>query len=227
MSSNLGEDFPDLIEAMKLSAAALREAGVPVLLGGGLACWARGGPPTDHDVDFFVRERDAEAALETLADAGMRTERPPEGWLYKAWHGETLIDLIFHPAGGPVTDEHFARASQLEVMAQPLLVASLGDVLATKLLALSEQKPDFGQVLEMARSLREQIDWEFVRQRVGETPFGAAFFTLVERLGIHPEMSDEGDGHPHTRRVSRSSAEPTVSRASHLTRPSRPSAAST
>jgi hypothetical protein len=26
------------------------------MLGGGLAIWARGGPPTDHDVDFFVRE---------------------------------------------------------------------------------------------------------------------------------------------------------------------------
>ena len=26
------------------------------MLGGGLAAWARGGPPTEHDVDFFVRE---------------------------------------------------------------------------------------------------------------------------------------------------------------------------
>ncbi len=56
------ESFPDLIDAMKLASAALRDAEVPHLLGGGLAAWARGGPPTEHDVDFFVREADAERA---------------------------------------------------------------------------------------------------------------------------------------------------------------------
>ena len=43
---------------MKRSAAVLRDARVPFLLGGGLASWARGGPPTEHDVDFLLRERD-------------------------------------------------------------------------------------------------------------------------------------------------------------------------
>ncbi|HSO02495.1 MAG TPA: hypothetical protein VLS46_08195, partial [Gaiellaceae bacterium] len=110
--------------------------------------------------------------------------RPPEGWLLKAYDGETLIDLIFDPAGGPVDDGFFARAEELEVAAQPLLVASLGDVLATKLLAINEQEPDLTSVLEIARSLREQIDWEFVRGRTGDAPFARAFFTLVEELGV-------------------------------------------
>ena len=185
------ENFPELIETMKRAAAAFAAADVHALLGGGLAAWARGGPPTDHDVDFFVRERDAEQALDALVEAGMRPERPPEGWLLKAWDGETLVDLIFHPAGGPVTDEHFERAEALEVAAQPLLVASIDDVLTTKVLAISEQAPDFRQVLEMSRSLREQIDWEVVAARVGETPFGAAFLTLVERLRIAPQATLE------------------------------------
>jgi hypothetical protein len=51
---------------------------------------------------------------------------------------------------------------------------------------MSEQDPDFRPVLEIARSLREQIDWEAVRAQVADTPFGAAFFTLVERLHILP-----------------------------------------
>ena len=38
--------------------------------------------------------------------------------------------------------------------AQRLPVASLGDVLATKLLALNEQEPDMASVLEIARSVR-------------------------------------------------------------------------
>jgi hypothetical protein len=179
--------FLALVETLTRSAAALRDARVPFLLGGGLASWARGGPPTDHDVDFLVRERDIERAEEALAAAGFRLERPPEGWLVKAWDGDVLVDLIFHPAGGAVGDEHFERATTLEVAAQPLPVASVEDVLTTKLLALTEQEPDFGPVLEIARSLREQIDWVALRSQVERSPFGAAFFTLVERLGIVEE----------------------------------------
>jgi hypothetical protein len=178
------DDFPELIATMKKAAALLRDAGVPFMLGGGLAAWARGGPPTEHDVDLFVRSEDAEAALSALEAGGLRSERPPEGWLLKAWDGDILVDLIFDPSGGPIEREHFDRAEHLEVMAQPLLVASLDDVMATKLLSISEQDPDFQSVLELARSLREQIDWEAVRERTQASPFAKAFFTLVEELGI-------------------------------------------
>ena len=187
MSYTPSDRFPELIDTMKKGAAALRAAEVPFLLGGGLAAWARGGPPTDHDVDFMLREEDAERGLEALVAAGMRPERPPEGWLLKAWDGEELVDLIFHPAGGPVDDDFFARAERIEVAALPLDVASIDDVLTTKLLAMSEQEPDFRPVLEIARSLREQIDWAAVRAQVEDAPFGAAFLTLVERLRILPD----------------------------------------
>jgi hypothetical protein len=196
MGYTLPDEFPQLIETMKRADAALREAAVPALLGGGLAAWARGGPPTEHDVDFFVRPEHAEAALATLVDAGMRAERPPEGWLLKAWDGDVLVDLIFHPSGGPIDDAHFARAERIEVMAQPMLVASLDDVLATKLLALSEQDLDFGPVLELARALREQIDWRAVRARTNGSPFAAAFYTLVEQLGIVDRAAAQ-DSRPH------------------------------
>jgi hypothetical protein len=184
MAYTPAENFPELIEAMKRAAATLRDAEVPYMLGGGLAAWARGGPPTEHDVDFFVRPADAERALEALVAAGMKPDRPPEGWLLKAWDGETLIDLIFSPAGGTVDDGYFERMDEMEVAAQRLPVASLADVLTTKLLALSEQEPDLSSVLELARSLREQIDWTFVRGRTESSPFARAFFTFVEELGV-------------------------------------------
>ena len=94
----------------------------------------------------------------------MRPERPPEGWLLKAWDGDVLVDLIFRPAGGPGRRRLLrARDERSRSRRCPLLVASIDDVLATKLLAMSEQNPDFRPVLEIARSLREQIDWDFVR----------------------------------------------------------------
>jgi hypothetical protein len=180
------EAFDRLVETTRKAGAILRDAGVRYALGGGLASWARGGPKTEHDIDFFVKPEDAERALAALADAGFRPERPVEEWLLKAYDGDLLVDLIFSPASGDVDDELLGRADDLEVAAVKMPVASLDDVMVTKLLALNEQDPDFGGCLEIARSLREQIDWESVRERTADAPFAAAFFTLVEELGVVP-----------------------------------------
>jgi hypothetical protein len=190
------KEIGDLVDTMKRAAAALRKAEIPCMLGGGLAAWARGGPPTDHDVDFFVRESDAERSLAALVAAGLRPERPPEEWLLKAYDGDVLVDLIFRPSGGAVSQPHFERASELEVLGQTLLVASVDDVLVTKLLALTEQRPDFQAVLALARALREQIDWDYVRERTSESPFAQAFFVLVEGLGIVDPKGRASTGEP-------------------------------
>jgi hypothetical protein len=184
MPSAPPENFNDLLGTMKRAAAALREAEVEFMLGGGLAIWARGGPPTDHDVDFYVRERDATRALEALVQADLQEDRPPEDWLYKVWDGDNLVDVIFRPAGGAIEDEHFERATVMEVNALRLRVASIDDVLVTKLLAITEQEPDYRAILEVARSLREQVDWNDVEARTKQSPFARAFFTLGEGLGI-------------------------------------------
>ena len=178
--------FSELVDTMKRAAGALREAEVPFLLAGGIACWARGGPETDHDVDFLVKPDDAERALDALASAGMRAERPPEGWLFKAWADETFIDLIFETSEGPVGDEHFERGENREVHAVRMRIASLEDILVTKLLALNEMDLDYGPVVEISRSLREQVDWDHVRERTAGSPYARAFFTLVEELAVAP-----------------------------------------
>jgi len=177
--------FEEMVDAMKDAVAVLQTHEIPFALGGGLAAWARGGPRSEHDVDLLIREQDADAALDAFDQAGMRTERPPEGWLVKAWHPNgTLVDLIYSPAGGPITDDEIENAPEIEVMALRVRVTSLENLLMTKLLALNEQEPDFGSVLELARALREQIDWDDVRVRTESSPFARAFFALVEGLGI-------------------------------------------
>jgi hypothetical protein len=180
----MDEQFERLLETMKTAGGALNEAGIPWALGGGLACWARGGPETEHDVDFLVKPDDAERAQQALAEAGLRIERPPEGWLLKAYDGDVMVDLIFDPQGGPIDEGLFERADELEVHAMRMKVASLEDVLSQKVLALNEQQPDYSSVLELARSLREQVDWENVRRRTGNSPFAQAYFTLLEELEI-------------------------------------------
>ena len=43
---------------------------------------------------------------------------------------------------------------------------------------------DYAPLLEYARSLREQINWTSLRERVDGSPFARAFFVLVEQLGV-------------------------------------------
>ena len=180
----MDDEFQHMLQTMKKAGGVLNDAEIPWALGGGLACWARGGPETEHDVDFLVRPQDAERAQDALGHAGFRTEKPPEGWLLKAFDDGVMIDLIFSPQGGPVDDELLQRAETLEVHAMRMRVARIEDILVQKLLALSEQRPDFSSVLELARSLREQVDWEEVRRRTADSAFARAYFTLLDELEI-------------------------------------------
>jgi hypothetical protein len=132
----------------------------------------------------MVRPKDAERALRALEAAGFLTERPPEEWLYKAWDGDVLADLIFKPSGGTVDGDMFERAEELEVQAVRMQVMSLEHVMVAKLLSLREHEVDYESVLEITRALREQIDWDDVRRRTQESPYARAFFFLAEELEI-------------------------------------------
>lgn len=172
--------------SLKKTVAALREAGIPFLLGGSLAVWARGGPETRHDLDLIVKPQDAERALAVLEGAGMRPEKPPEEWLHKAWDGEILVDLIHAPRGLEVTDEVIERGELLHVIGITIPVMAIEDVLATKLVALHEHELDYTALLRIARAVREQVDWHALRARTHGSPFASAFFVLCEELGIVP-----------------------------------------
>jgi hypothetical protein len=180
-----------ILETVRIAVAALRDAGVPFVLGGSFAAWARGGPLPQNDLDLMVKPPDAKRALEALAAAGMRTENPPEEWLVKAWHGDVMVDVIFHPAGLEMTDEVLARAEQLSVLAIETPVMALEDMLATKLMSLDEHSLDYRGLLAIARALREQIDWGALSARTQGSPFAKAFFALVRELGIAPAVDSE------------------------------------
>jgi putative nucleotidyltransferase-like protein len=183
--SQTADDCFEAIEAtLKRAAAALEERRIPFMLGGSLAVWARGGPESCNDLDLMVRREDADGALAALEDAGMRGERPPEGWLFKAWDGDVLVDLIFDPKGDSIDERTFERSEAVSAFGVEMRAMSLEDILISKLRALHEHHLDYDPLLQMARSVREQIDWGRVRSATAESPYAAAFFTLVEALRV-------------------------------------------
>jgi len=179
VGSNEVVELEQLVAALKKAAAALRDAEVPFALGGGFAAWARGGPEVDHDVDLLVPPRFAERAAAALAGAGLNVEQPPEEWLLKAHDTGATVDVIFEPSGVRVDEALFERADELQVQAMTMPVASLEDVLVSKLLALNEQELHLAGPLEIARALREQVDWEDVWRRTEGSPFAAAFLSAA------------------------------------------------
>jgi hypothetical protein len=191
----------EITETLKRAAAALRGADVPFALAGSVAAWARGGPSPCNDLDFAISEADAERAERALADYGMRTERPPEGWLLKAWDGDVLVDLIWDLEGLEAVEAVLRRAEELSVHAVRMPVLDLDDVIVSKLCAFDEHELDFAGALAIARALREQVDWRAVRERTAHSPYARGFLALLEALEIVTPAATPRAGEPRVRVV--------------------------
>lgn len=171
-------------EALKRVAVSLKQSGVPFALAGGYAAWAHGGPEPDHDVDFVVCLDDAEQAYAALEDAGLRVEQPPEDWLFKVFTDGTMVDVVHRLNSSPVDTTVLDRADEQEVLSIVMPVLSATDVLTSKLNALDEHYCDYSKLLPVARALREQVDWDRVRQDTEGNDFAATGLFLLHRLGI-------------------------------------------
>jgi phosphoribosylformylglycinamidine synthase len=88
---------------------------------------------------------------------------------------------------GEVTDEVLAAGEEMTVTSVAMNVLRLEDMFALRLQTLNEHYLDYAALLKMARALREQVDWDAVRARVRHTPYGRAFFTMLEGLGVVEE----------------------------------------
>jgi hypothetical protein len=175
-----------LATTLKRVAAALKQAEIPFALGGSFAVYAHGGHSSDHDVDFLIREQDKDRVLTDLAAVGFEVEEPPEDWLVKVFDDGRMVDLIFRPVESPVTDATLADTVLLSVEAINMPVASATQLMIHKLLSYSQHYCDFATGLPVARSLREQIDWERVRRETAESPYAEAFLMLLDRLDVVP-----------------------------------------
>jgi predicted nucleotidyltransferase len=173
-----------LREAMKKVAVALKDADVAFALAGGYAAFARGGPPSEHDVDFYLRPEDVERAEQVLAARDLRVEHPPEDWLVKVFDGDAMVDLIHSPSGLMVSAEMLDRADDIEVDSVSMPVLDTTDLMVGKLLALDEHYCDFASLFPVTRSLREQIDWERTARETAGNPFARAYLGLVADLGL-------------------------------------------
>ncbi len=189
-------EFRRIIETLRRVAALLRDHEVSYTLSGSVANWTRGGPETVNDLDLIVPRDELDRTVALLEAQGMRSEVPPEGWLVKVWHGDVLVDLIHTVTGYENVEEILQRAEVMRVASLDVPVAQMEDVLAPKLLAFDEHYLDYTGALRAARALREQVDWEELRERTCHSPYVRGFFCLLEALEIIAPGEDAGRDGP-------------------------------
>lgn len=182
-----------LLETMKKAAAILQQAGIPFALTGGAAAYARGAAPPVHDVDFVILAEDVDAAAVAFTNAGMIVERPPEGWLIKAYDEDRMVDLIYVLAGQAVSWQLLDRADPINVAAVEMPVLGATDLVLSMLRSMSEHHADFAMTLTCIRPMREQVDWNEVRASANGSAFARAFLVLLEELDVIPGFVEKGN----------------------------------
>jgi hypothetical protein len=96
------------------------------------------------------------------------------------------VDLIHHLGTEPIGEELTTRSSELEVLSVVMPVLEATALLESKMRVLQEHECDFTSLLQVARALREQVDWQDVQDFAEGNDYAAAFLFLLRRLEVAP-----------------------------------------
>lgn len=165
--------------AYAIALAALRAAGIPHLVGGGLAVQHYGRRRATKDLDVFIRPADAERALHALAAAGFTVMDTDQAWLKKAVRPDVLIDLILVSMGSiKLTDQEIARGVQIELEGVPMRIFKAEDMLLRKIYVIRDEGPDWMDAFSILETMGCRLDWTLL-ERPELDPRPLAGFLLV------------------------------------------------
>lgn len=154
---------------------------------GGIASSTVGRQRATHDIDLFLTPAGAEAAVDVLAAAGFRTERTDQRWLFKAFGGDVMIDLIFVSKGGVVFDEEMrTRRRETRLGSRSIHVLAPEDQIVIKALAASEHAPRHWYDA-LAILTWSELDWDYLLRRAAPHPariLSLLLFARSDSVGI-------------------------------------------
>ncbi len=171
---------PELLEFYRKALAALTDARLPFLVGGGYAFgWYTGIIRRTKDFDVFVRPAHADRALAALARAGYRTELTFPHWLGKAFHGTGFVDVIFSSGNGiaEVDDRWFEFAVPARLLGLPVHLCPVEEMIWSKAFVQERERYDGADIAHLIRGQAEEMDW---RRLLGR--FGPDFRVLLSHL---------------------------------------------
>jgi hypothetical protein len=148
----------------------LQERNLPFLVGGAYA-YARYTGVVRHtkDFDIFVRPRDYERILETLAGMGCDIEHSFAHWLGKAHCGEHFVDVIFSSGNGvaKVDDLWFEHAVDEEVLGISTKLIPAEEMIWSKSFIMERERFDGADVAHLLLHCADTLDWQRLTYRFG------------------------------------------------------------
>lgn len=157
------EPAPETVAFYRQAMLALREAGIPYLVGGAFAfqCYT-GIHRATKDLDLFIRREDFEKLHKVMGQSGYTTELTFPHWLGKTWCGDDFIDFIFSSGNGiAVVDEQwFAHAPPAEVLGTRTAITPVEESIWSKAFIMERERYDGADIAHLIRATASSMQWE-------------------------------------------------------------------
>jgi hypothetical protein len=170
----------------------LSDAQVPFLVGGSHAFLTYTGIERNtKDFDLFLRKEDFDRALESLADAGYRTEVTFPHWLGKAHQGHDHVDIVFASGNGicRVDDRWFDHAVEAQVLGMPVKLMPAEELIWQKAFIMERERFDGADIVHIIRRHGPQMDWRRLVDRFGNN-WPLLMTYVVFFLFVYPSERD-------------------------------------
>ncbi len=153
---------------------AVRNANIPVLLGGGFALATFTGRWRDtKDIDFYVMPRARAAAIAALKKAGFsdyyKTKPYDRRWIYRSVRSGVIVDIIWSMANrrARVDNLWFENARSVLIRGEPLKVVPVEEFMWCKLYILQRDHCDWTDVFNVIFSSGTAVNWIHLIKRLG------------------------------------------------------------
>jgi hypothetical protein len=167
---------------------ALRESGMPFLVGGAYALgYYTGIMRHTKDFDIFVRPADFKRVLDVFSAAGYTTEITFPYWLGKVLWETDNIDVIFSSGNGiaRVDDAWFAHAGTGEILGLPLRICPAEEIIWSKATIMGRERYDGADIAHILHACGPRLDWQRLLDRFG--PHWRVLFSHIILFGyIYP-----------------------------------------
>jgi len=158
-------DVAEFLDVLDETTETLDRGGVEYLFMGGIASSCLGRERWTHDIDLFTRPEEASRALASLAGAGFEIEETFPDWLFKAWKGNQMVDVIFRTAGDITVDRTMLeRAPTVPFMGRSVRTVPPEDLVVIKAIVASEHAPRHWHDA-LAILVTTDLDWTYLMHR--------------------------------------------------------------
>jgi hypothetical protein len=138
-------------------------AGIPHVMGGGVAIRAYGRTRPLKDADIFMQKEYVFPAMDELTKAGgFHTRDTDATWLYKAIKSDILVDIIVRTTGNiHMTKQSLEHARRIELYGYSFNMMGPEDLLFRKIHSHREGRPDQFDAFSMLEAPIDGFNWRY------------------------------------------------------------------